>query len=55
LVIGCGGNHHGVLIVRRDNDPRKDLTHKGIVTAIKKVEAAYIDLSNELITLNDWR
>lgn len=55
LIIGCSGSHCGVILVRRDNDPRKNLTNKGIVTAIARVENAYSDLSNELIILNDWR
>jgi hypothetical protein len=55
LVIGCSGVHFGILLVRQDNDPRKKLTYKGIVSALANVERAYPDLSNELITLNDWR
>lgn len=55
LVIGCSGVHRGIILIRRDNDPRKNLTNKGIVSAIAKVERAYPDLGNELITLNDWR
>lgn len=55
LVLGCSGVHFGILLVRRDNDPRKSLTHKGIVSAIRNVDLAYTGLSNELITLNDWR
>ena len=55
LVIGCSGSHTGIVLIRRDNDPSKNMTPKGIVTAIAKVEQAYPDLTNELITLNDWR
>jgi hypothetical protein len=55
LVIGCGGKHLGILLARHDSDPRKNLTPKGIVTAIGRVEQVYSDLTNELIILNDWR
>jgi hypothetical protein len=55
LVIGCAGTHGGIILIRQDNDPRKDMTRKQIVSALKKVEMAYADLTNELITLNDWR
>ena len=55
LVVGCSGVHFGILLVRKDNDPRKDMTNRGIVTAIGKVEQAYADLGNELVILNDWR
>jgi hypothetical protein len=55
LVIGCGGSHTGVVLIRRDDDPRKDMTNKNIVAAIGKVEQAYSDFTDEYITLNDWR
>lgn len=55
LVIGCSGSHTGVVLIRRDNDPQKNMTNKNIITAVGKVEQAYADLINELITLNDWR
>ena len=55
LVIGCGGGHSGVVVIRHDDDPRKKMKYKNIVAALAKVEQAYADLKNELITLNDWR
>jgi hypothetical protein len=55
LVVGCSGSHRGIILIRRVNDPRKNLTNKGIVSALAKLERAYPDLTNELITLNDWR
>ncbi|HUG94154.1 MAG TPA: hypothetical protein VML55_25220 [Planctomycetaceae bacterium] len=27
-------HHHGILIVRRDNNPRRDMTQQGVVRAI---------------------
>lgn len=54
LVLGCSGSHTGIVEIRRDNDPRKDMTNKNIVTAIGKVEQAYADFTDEY-TLNDWR
>jgi hypothetical protein len=35
LVTDAGGHHPGVLVVRRDNDPRKDLSPKGIVPSCR--------------------
>lgn len=35
LVSGTGGHHFGVLRVRRDNDPRRDLSPRGIARAIE--------------------
>src|ERR1051326_3487657 len=39
LVTAATGHHPGVLIVRRDNDPSRDLKPAGIVRAIRKFEA----------------
>lgn len=55
LIRGCSGNHTGIILIRQDSNPRKKMSFKAIVTAIGKVEQAYSDLANELITLNDWR
>jgi hypothetical protein len=40
---------------RQENDPTRDLTPKGIVTAIRKLEAAGVPIVNEYIVLNHWR
>ena len=49
------GTHPGILIVRRDNDRRRDLTPRGIVTAISHLVAANVPIENEFIILNHWR
>ena len=33
LIMACGGHHPGLLIIRFDNDPRHNLTERGIATA----------------------
>jgi hypothetical protein len=45
----------GILIVRRDNDRRRDLTPRGIVTAISHLLAANSPIENQFIILNQWR
>src|SRR5438105_2988580 len=45
----------GQRIVRRENDPTRDLTPKGIVAAVRKLEAAGVPIDNEYIVLNQWR
>ncbi|MCI0333311.1 MAG: DUF5615 family PIN-like protein [Planctomycetes bacterium] len=55
LVYYTGGAHSGILIVRYDNDTRRDLSQKGIVVAIANLIAANIPIQNEFIVLNDWR
>jgi predicted nuclease of predicted toxin-antitoxin system len=49
------GRHFGILIVRRENDPTRDLTTKGIVAAVRKLEASGAPIVNEYIVLNHWR
>ena len=40
LIREAKGGHAGILVVRQDNDPARDLTPKGIVNAIRKLVAA---------------
>jgi hypothetical protein len=49
------GHHPGIFVVRQDNDPTRDLTPKGIVSAIRKLEAAGVPIQDEFIILNHWR
>jgi predicted nuclease of predicted toxin-antitoxin system len=55
LLMQALGHHPGILVVRQDNDPARDLTPKGIVAAIRKLEAAGAPIANEYVVLNHWR
>jgi hypothetical protein len=55
LVIQSGGHHPGIFIVRRDNDPTRDLKIPGIVRAIRNLLAAVVPLRDEFHILNQWR
>jgi predicted nuclease of predicted toxin-antitoxin system len=55
LVITSGGSHPGIVLLHFDNDPTRDLTPKGIVAAIAKLENSGLRLSNTLHVLNHWR
>ncbi len=55
LVAEAHGEHPGILVVRQDNDPRRDMTPKGIVAAIRKMEAAAVPIHNQYVVLNHWR
>lgn len=55
LVILVGGHHPGLLTVRRDNDPTRDLTPKRIVQATRKLLTANVPIVDELHILNHWR
>jgi hypothetical protein len=55
LVMQVGGHHPGILIVCRENNPRRDLTPRGIVNAIKNLVAANIPLVDQFVIVNHWR
>ena len=55
LILQAGGRHPGILIVRRDNDRRRDLTPRGIVAAISHLLDGGVPVKNEFIILNHWR
>src|SRR5437867_598174 len=48
-----GQDHHpGILVVRRDNKPRRDMTPRGIVHAIEKMLGAKVPLADQFVILN---
>ena len=55
LIMQVGGHYPGILIVRRDNDPTRDLRPPGIVRAIRNLLAASVSLADHFIILNHWR
>ena len=55
LVMHAQGHHPGVLVVRRDNDPKRDMTQRGIVNAIRNLIAAAVSLSDSFFILNHWQ
>jgi len=55
LLCAAGGHHPGVLAVRRDNNPKRDLDEKGIVRALGKLLAAGVPVADQFTILNYWR
>jgi hypothetical protein len=55
LLLEAGGKHPGILVVRKDNNPKRDLTAAGIVRAIDRLLASGVPIENELHILNHWR
>jgi predicted nuclease of predicted toxin-antitoxin system len=55
LVMRSGGHHPGVFVVRRDNDPTRDLKPAGMVRAISKLVAANVPVLDGYHVLNHWR
>ena len=55
VVQAAHGTHHGILVIRSENDARRDMTDRSIVSAIGKLESANMPLANQIHVLNHWR
>jgi hypothetical protein len=55
LIMDTQGHHPGILVVRRDNNPKRDLDERGIVRALGKLIAAGFPMADEYQVLNHWR
>jgi hypothetical protein len=55
LIKQAQGHHPGLCAIRQDNDPTRDMTPKGIVSALRKLESAGGPIQDEFIILNLWR
>ena len=55
LVIRVGGQHPGILMVRQDNDRRRDMTDRTILRALANLLASNSPFQSQFIILNQWR
>jgi predicted nuclease of predicted toxin-antitoxin system len=55
LVQATNGRHAGILVVRADNDPARDMKDRDIVRALANLETASVPIENEFHILNHWR
>ena len=55
LLQAAGGQHPGLLVVRSDNDPNRDMKDRDIVRAIANLQASGVSIANEFHVLNHWR
>jgi hypothetical protein len=55
LVLVSGASHPGALVVRYDNDPKRDMKPKHTVVAIHRLEQSGLVIVNEIVVLNQWR
>ncbi|ETW97075.1 MAG: hypothetical protein ETSY2_45235 [Candidatus Entotheonella gemina] len=49
------GYHPGIIVIRLDNDSKRDMTHRQIVTALSRLESSGVPLMNQFYILNHWR
>ena len=52
LIIQAAGHHPGIIVIRRENTPKRDLTPRGIVQAIGNLEAADIPFADQFAILD---
>lgn len=55
LVLTTGGHHPGIMVVRYDNDAKRDMKPKHIAAAVDRLERSGLDISNQVVVLNHWR
>jgi predicted nuclease of predicted toxin-antitoxin system len=55
LVLTSGGHYPGILVVRFDNDPLRDMKPKHVVAAVSKLDRSGLPLVDQLVVLNQWR
>ena len=55
LILQVQGHYPGTFLVRRDNDPRRDLTSHGIVRCVRNFEASGTPIRDQFVILNHWR
>lgn len=55
LATALRGHHPGIIVVCKENNPRRDLTARGIVSAIAKLLAAGVPIADQFTILNRWR
>jgi predicted nuclease of predicted toxin-antitoxin system len=55
LVQATHGIHPGILAIRFDNDPTRDMKDSELVRAIRNLEQSGVPIANEFHILNLWR
>ena len=55
LLLTGQGHHPGILLVRKDNDPTRDMKPPDIARAIRNLSAAGVPTADECVILNHWR
>lgn len=53
--LAAGKPHPGILIVYKENNPKRDMTHQQIAQAVSNIEQSGLSLANDCHNLNFWR
>jgi predicted nuclease of predicted toxin-antitoxin system len=55
VVLAANGHHHGILVVRFDNNPRHNMSEGDIARAIRNLENASVVIADSYHELNHWQ
>ena len=55
LLMAGRGHHPGILIIRKDNDPKRDMKAAHIARAVRKLIGSGVSIIDEITILNDYR
>jgi polyphosphate kinase len=55
LIREAQGHHPGILVVRKDNNRKRDMDDHDIVSALAKLIASGVAVADEFIILNQWQ
>jgi predicted nuclease of predicted toxin-antitoxin system len=55
VIAEARGHHPGILVIRRDNNPRRNMAPRDIVRALRNLEAAGVPIADQYIVLNGWQ
>jgi predicted nuclease of predicted toxin-antitoxin system len=55
VVFAANGHHAGILVVRVDSDPRKNMSPGDIARAVGNLENAAVSIADSYFELNHWQ
>jgi hypothetical protein len=55
LIMQARGHHPGVLLVRRDDQAKRNMTPAAIVRALRNLEASSLPIDDHCYELNPWQ
>jgi predicted nuclease of predicted toxin-antitoxin system len=55
LVLDSGGSHPGILVIRFEDDPKKNMKPRHVAAAIARLERSGLPVRDQIVVLNQWR